>query len=295
MFADHSDDDLLDIPASKYWNVDADNPGLFTILSRYHWTTDEHRPGESEQTLDPELLSNLFERLITPTREGTQPSLRQPKGTYYTPADVADEMVKDALTAAVRDYAPQSVSESELLDLFGESDAELPQMTDAQRETLAERIKQLRIFDPAVGSGEFLFSMLVALRRALYKLEPDKNNTATDIIRGQLAGQDIQPLAVQITRLRLFIAIIAARKNTLANDEPLPNLEARIVCADTLETFADPHWRPDRPGRFDTANPELIRALTQLADNRAQWFAAHTERDKQLVLTEDARAAWTVS
>ena len=288
LFAEHADDDLLDIPASQYWNTDADNPGLFTILSRYHWTTDELRPGESEQTLDPELLSNLFERLITPTREGTQPPLRQPKGTYYTPADVADEMVKDALAAAVRDYAPQGVTEAELLDLFGEADAELPQMTDAERGILTERIRELRIFDPAVGSGEFLFSMLVALRRALDKLEPDRHYTATDIIKRQLAGQDIQPLAVQIARLRLFIAIIAARKNTLASDEPLPNLEARIVCADTLETFADPHWRPDRPGRFDTANPELIHALTKLADNRAQWFAAHTEQDKQLVLTEDA-------
>ena len=289
LFAEHADDDLLDIPASQYWNTDADNPGLFTILSRYHWTTDEHRPGESEQTLDPELLSNLFERLITPTREGTQPPLRQPKGTYYTPADVADEMVKDALAAAVRDYAPQSVSEWELLDLFGESDAEPPQMTDTQREILAERIKQLRIFDPAVGSGEFLFSMLLALQRALAKLEPDKHSATTDIIKRQLSGQDIQPLAVQIARLRLFIAIIAARKNSIDNDEPLPNLEARIVCADTLQTSADPQWRPDRPGRFDTANPELIRALTELADNRAKWFAAHTEQDKQLVLTEDAR------
>ena len=288
LFAKHSDDDLLDIPASKYWNTDADNPGLFTILSRYHWTTDEHRPGESEQTLDPELLSNLFERLITPTREGTQPPLRQPKGTYYTPADVADEMVKDALAAAVRDYAPQSVSESELLDLFGEADAALPDMTDAQSETLARRIKQLRIFDPAVGSGEFLFSMLLALQRALAKLEQDRHYTETDIIKRQLAGQDIQPLAVQIARLRLFIAIIAARKNTLSSDEPLPNLEARIVCADTLETFADPDWRPERPGRFDTANPELILALRELAANRARWFAAHTETDKQLVLTEDA-------
>ena len=67
LFAEHADDDLFEIPASMYWNTNTDSPGLFTILSRYHWTTDEHRPGESEQTLDPELLSNLFERLITPT------------------------------------------------------------------------------------------------------------------------------------------------------------------------------------------------------------------------------------
>ena len=212
LFAEHSDDDGLDIAPSDYWSAGEEEPGLFTILSRYHWTMNEHRPGESEQTLDPELLSNLFERLITPTEEGTEPPLRQPQGTYYTPADVADEMVKDALAAAVRDYAPDSVSNAELLDLFGNTDAPLPITTAEERASLTRRIKELRIFDPAVGSGEFLFSMLLALQRALGKLEPDASNPAEDIIKRQLAGQDIHPLAVQIARLRLFIAITAARK-----------------------------------------------------------------------------------
>ena len=286
LFAEHSDDDELDIAPADYWSADESEPGLFTILSRYHWTMDEHRPGESEQTLDPELLSNLFERLITPTEEGTEPPLRQPQGTYYTPADVADEMVKDALAAAARDYAPAGVSDAELLDLFGSTDAPLPAMTPGERVRLTRRIKELRIFDPAVGSGEFLFSTLLALQRALGKLEPDAANPAEDIIKRQLAGQDIHPLAVQIARLRLFIAITAARRNS-PTDEPLPNLEARIVCADTLETVANPDWRPDRPGQFDTADPELIVALTAVGENRANWFEAHTEDDKQEVLKQD--------
>lgn len=213
LFAEHSDDDELDVSPEDYWSADENEPGLFTILSRYHWTMDEHRPGESEQTLDPELLSNLFERLITPTEEGSAPPLRQPQGTYYTPADVADEMVKDALAAAVRDYAPAGVDDVELLDLFGSTDAPLPAMTPPERARLTRRIKELRIFDPAVGSGEFLFSTLLALQRALRKLEPDATNPAEDIIKRQLAGQDIHPLAVQIARLRLFIAITAARRS----------------------------------------------------------------------------------
>ena len=298
LFAEHSDDDALDIAPAAYWNAAANEPGLFTILSRYHWTMDEHRPGESEQTLDPELLSNLFERLITPTEEGSAPPLRQPQGTYYTPADVADEMVKDALSAAVRDYAPARISDAQLLTLFGSADAPLPPLDAAEQARLSNRIKELRIFDPAVGSGEFLFSALLALQRALGKLEPDAavssdtdtdnsgDNSAAAIIRRQLAGQDINPLAVQITRLRLFIAITAARRNTPRN-EPLPNLEARIVCADTLATVADPQWRPDRPGRLDTADPELIAALAAVAENRAQWFDAYTEDAKQELLTQD--------
>ena len=286
LFAEHQDDDDLNIPANQYWTTEENAPGLFTILSRYHWTMDEHRPGESEQTLDPELLSNLFERLIAPTEEGTEPPLRQPKGTYYTPADVADEMVKDALTAAVKDHAPRKVTEAQLLDLFGNPDTPPPTMTPAQRRKLARHVKELRIFDPAVGSGEFLFRALLALQCALGKLEPDMDNPATDIIRRQLSGQDIHPLAVQITRLRLFVAITAARRRTPSN-EPLPNLEARIVCADTLETHASPDWRPDATGHFATADPELVMALTAVAENRASWFNAHTEQEKQALLSQD--------
>ncbi len=290
IFAVHDDDDLLHISANGYWNTDEDAAGLFTILARYHWTMDEHRPGESEQTLDPELLSNLFERLITPTQEGTQPPLRQPQGTYYTPADIADEMVKDALTAAVEDQTPRNISEDTMRELFGNQDSQLPQLSPRQRDTLTRRIKQLRVFDPAVGSGEFLFSALIALQTALHKLEPDKKkDSATDIIQRQLAGQDINHLAVQITRLRLFIAITAQHKRMPTQQQPpLPNLEARIVCADTLQTIADQEWRPDHPGQFDSADPKLIAKLTQAAEIRARWFEAHTESDKQTLLHDDA-------
>ena len=286
LFAEHSADDALDVPAREYWSADEERPGLFTILSRYYWTMDEHRPGESEQTLDPELLSNLFERLIAPTEKGESP-LRQPAGTYYTPADVADEMVKDALAAAVKDAAPDGVSEARLRELFGADDAPLDELTDAERSALAERIAELRIFDPAVGSGEFLFSALLALMRALRNLGRDAEASPDGIIRRQLVGQDIHPLAVQIARLRLFIAITAARKSS-PSDAPLPNLEARIVCADTLKTVASREWRPGQPGRLDTADPDLVAALTAVAENRARWFDAYTEEDKQDLLRRDA-------
>ncbi len=285
LFAEHSADDALDVPAREYWSADEERPGLFTILSRYYWTMDEHRPGESEQTLDPELLSNLFERLIAPTEKGESP-LRQPAGTYYTPADVADEMVKDALAAAVKDAAPDGVSEARLREMFGADDAPLDELTDAERSALAERIAELRIFDPAVGSGEFLFSALLALMRALRNLGRDAEASPDGIIRRQLVGQDIHPLAVQIARLRLFIAITAARKSS-PSDAPLPNLEARIVCADTLKTVASREWRPGQPGRLDTADPDLVAALTAVAENRARWFDAYTEEDKQDLLRRD--------
>ena len=286
LFAKDVDDPELKLPIDIYWNVDEDAPGLFTIFSRYHWTTDEHRPGESEQTLDPELLSNLFEQLITPTEEGKEPPPRQPQGTYYTPADVADEMVKDALAAAIQVRASGLLTHEQLLSLFGDSDEVIPAIGPSEITVLTDQIESLRIFDAAVGSGECLFSCLIALKTALGKLNGRKVDLTREIIKNQLAGQDINALATQITRLRLFIAIESAEKSAPSR-EPLPNLEARVVCADTLDTIADPDWRPERPLSLGDSEPGFAISLAELALNRKNWFDAHSEEKKSFVQKND--------
>ncbi len=291
LFMEQDGDGGLDVPSAGYWSADEDAPGLFTIFSRYHWTTDEHRPGESDQTLDPELLSNLFERLILPI-ESDEELDRQPRGTYYTPADVTIEMVKDALAAASRPQAPRGSTDAQLLDLFGDRGAPLPAWSVRDRRRLAERVRAIRIFDPAAGSGAFLFGCLTALQTALEKLEPGAPEPTPEVIKRQLHGQDIHPLAAQIARLRLFIALKAADRKA-NRDAPLPNLEARIVCADTLGTVADPDWRPSRSGRL--ADPGLMDALRTVADARGSWLDAHTEEEKQVVLQAHGEAGERLS
>ena len=292
IFMEQDGDDGLDLPPAAYWSPDEDAAGLFTIFSRYHWTTDEHRPGESDQTLDPELLSNLFERLILPI-ESDETLDRQPRGTYYTPADVTIEMVKDALAAASRPQAPRGSTDAQILELFGDRGAPVPSAwRDSDRRRFAARIRAIRVFDPAAGSGAFLFGCLTALQTALEKLEPTAPEPTPEIIKRQLHGQDIHPLAAQITRLRLFIALKAADRKA-NRDAPLPNLEARIVCADTLGTVADPDWRPSRSGRL--ADTGLMDALRTVADARASWIDAHTEEEKQVVLQAHGEAGERLS
>ena len=119
------------------------------------------------ETLDPELLSNLFEQLLADplleekeVRGGTE-TLKAPDGAYYTPMDVTTEMAADALAAAVRDRAPAGLRDTALLDLFRDPDMPLPSnIGSGARERLALRIAELRIFDPAVGSGAFLLAAL---------------------------------------------------------------------------------------------------------------------------------------
>ena len=56
-----------------------------------------------------------------------------PAGTYYTPADIAQEMTKDALTEAVAGQAPKDWTKGDLRDLFGDEDAQLPIMDESDR------------------------------------------------------------------------------------------------------------------------------------------------------------------
>ena len=287
---------MLSMNGDDYWSSDAKEPGIYTILARYHWTLDENRPGIKEQTLDPELLSNLFERLIAPTDVGHEHLKTMPGGTYYTPPDVADEMVKDALSAATRRHA-DSLTPRRLHALFDPENHEIPEISVSDATQLRERISSLKVFDPAVGSGAFLFSVLVALKVAVAKLGGDIR--VEEIIGRQLFGQDIHPLAVQITKLRLFIAIQSERMSLLrfnpdyiegtpVDHLPLPNLEARVICADTLATTPDPVWSPFAPNQLDGADAKVRSVLSELAALRSTWFDAHAEETKMRILAQDA-------
>ena len=306
LFEERPGDDNLRIAWDAYWQPDdgGDVPGLFDILARYHWTADEQRPGEREQTLDPELLSNLFEQLIADPlleereiRGGTE-TLKAPDGAYYTPMDVAAEMAADALAAAVRPQWPAAMGDNELLDLFRDPEAApgIANLSEQARGRLVRRIEELRIFDPAVGSGAFLLAALQALRTALNALRPEGPDPTRRIVTNQLTGQDINPMAAQIARLRLFVALQSA-DGAGEEPEPLPNLEARIVCADTLYTHPVPEYDPFIRGvgrQVDLAGAllpgELRQALRRLAAVREKWPDDHDEAEKDERRREDAEA-----
>ncbi len=289
LFAEHPGDAALALAHSDYFSADPAQPGLFTIMARYNWTTAEHTPGESDQTIDPEMLSNLFENLIAATELWEEHPDRMPAGTYYTPADVATEMVKDALAAAVRPHVPPRMTDAHLRDLFSDPEAEQPRLNPNETRRLRQAIGSLSIFDPSVGSGEFPLLTAYALRTALTALGDRETRLTRRIIQEQLYAQDINPMATQITRLRLFIAVMAAERD-LPETRPLPNLEGHIIGADTLATIARPEWLPEITGGLEDANPEIQNALTGLADVRRQWLNAHTETEKSTVRAQDAAA-----
>ena len=147
------------------------------------------------------------------------------------------------------------------------------------------------MFDPAAGSGEFPLMSVYAIRTALEKLGRDDadGRLTRDVIAKQVFAQDVNPMAVQITRLRLFIAIIAAEKG-VPSRLPLPNLEAKIVRADTLATVPNLGWRPAATGGLQDAAKFVSGALAERASIFARWADAHEETAKARLRAEDARA-----
>ena len=293
LFALHEGDSLLDLSDEDYFAT-GDEPGLFTILGEYEWTASEHTPQSSEQTIDPEVLSNLFENLIAATKFGDVVPDKMPAGTYYTPADIAQEMAKDAIAEAVAGQAPHGWTKGNLRDLFGDEDPLLPLLDQNEREALIERVRELTIFDPAVGSGEFPFLSMLAVKKGLRNLGIDESDAALtrDIISRQIFAQDINPMAVQVTRLRLFIAIMATETPEESVDDlrPLPNLEAKIICANTLSTSATRDWSPFGAGTFQSTMEEVKKALVAVAEIRRRWQSAHDETTKRTIRQEDEEA-----
>ena len=164
---------LLSIPNRLFFGSD----GLIDLFERYKFTVEENTPVEVEVALDPELLGKVFENLLAAYNPETKESARKQTGSYYTPRAVVDYMVDEALVASiVQKVAPDDADrtwwEERLHYLFDYSDAGdlfLPEEADR----VVRAIADLKVLDPAVGSGAFPMGVLHKLTLALRRLDPD--------------------------------------------------------------------------------------------------------------------------
>ena len=97
------------------------------------------------------------------------------------------------------------------------------------------------------------------------------------IIQNCIYGVDIQPIAMQISKLRFFISLISEQNND--NILPLPNLETKFVCANTLIGV-------DRSGGSFSSD-ELEQKKDELIDVRKKLFYARTAKTKKKYREED--------
>ena len=153
--------------------------GLLSILNRYKFTVEEKTPVEQEVALDPELLGKVFENLLAAYNPETQETARKNTGSYYTPNEIVDFMIGESLIEALGNKVAPADKDlifwkerlQYLLDYEDDySDAE-ELFCDTEKEHLIKAIADLKILDPAVGSGAFLIGVLNRLILILQRLD----------------------------------------------------------------------------------------------------------------------------
>ena len=194
---------------------------LLTMLSQYNFTIDENDPNDAEVGVDPEMLGRIFENLLEDNKD---------KGAFYTPKEIVQYMCRESLIAYLQ--TDQREEDKEPIRQFVtthdvESLGEL-------KEEIEQKLIDVKICDPAIGSGAFPMGLLRELFLCRSAIEPNIVEKAADIkrhiIQNNIYGVDIERGAVEIARLRFWLALIVEEKSP----EVLPNLDFRIMQGNSL-------------------------------------------------------------
>lgn len=223
---------------------------LYEHFGEFNFTTDESTPDYEQIAIDPEMLGKIFENLLAEINEDTGEQARKAKGAFYTPRDIVAymcrESVREYLYTATKAGEKAKVAIDKLLDTsdsdWAKSGTNSRRDTGevALRENIITALNMMKVLDPACGSGAFPIGMLHLLVQLYERLDSrfDPYRTKLGIMQQNIYGVDIEPLAIDIARLRSFLALVVdqeyVEKKPNGGIDTLPNLEFKFVCANTL-------------------------------------------------------------
>ncbi len=304
----HSQNFALNIP--NQWFRD-----FFETLEQYNFTIDENSINDFEVSIDPEMLGTIFENLLAEIDPDTEKSARKSTGSFYTPREIVDYMVEQSLLQYIK--TKTTIEDEEQLEVLLKDDTENP-FDEKQTITILEALSDIKILDPACGSGAFPMGVLHKIIGLLKKLDKNavwwkakqlekidnalvrktmetKLNQANSdyirklgVIQHSIYGVDIQPIAAEISKLRSFLSLIID-ENIDDNHpdgnrgiEPLPNLEFKFVTANTLISL-DEGNTVGKSMSFDFGETSDLQ--NQLQKIRSAYLQA-TPNDKQKLKTD---------
>lgn len=217
---------------------------LFGFLSAYNFTTDESTSQFQQVAIDPEMLGRIFENLLAEMTEEDGGQARKAKGAFYTPREIVDYMCRESLKEYLKTKLPEDEHRDQRLEqLIDRPDKEFQDQDHNWRrdwkpykDSIIKALDELKVLDPACGSGAFPIGMLRLLVRVYERLEArfDPYRTKLQVIEKNIYGVDIEPMAVEIARLRTWLSIIVDEEADSKKIKPLPNLEFKFVCANSL-------------------------------------------------------------
>lgn len=255
---------------------------FYSFLRSYNFTTDESTSEYQQVAIDPEMLGRIFENLLAEVNEETGEQARKAKGAFYTPRLVVDFMCKESLKGYLKSCIEQDdYLERRLYQLIDATDREFQDQDHNWRrdlkpykEKLITALDELRVLDPACGSGAFPIGMMQLLVKVYGRLEArfDQHKAKLSIIEKNLFGVDIEPMAVEISRLRAWLALVVDEESNVKSVKPLPNLDFKFVCANSL-LFLD---ESTQASLFE--DHELDNKLQEI---REQYFSTQSPKKKR--------------
>jgi len=212
-------------------NADVDSNLLADIIENLYFPKSRYR----FDAIGVELLGSIYERYlgstirVTPQRVKVEekPDVRKAGGVYYTPKYIVDYIVKNTVGKLIEGKTPRQI----------------------------ERIK---VLDPACGSGSFLlgaYQCLIDYHLEYYRNHPKEAQTQffdfyykvspedlalplrtkAAILRNNIFGVDIDPQAVEITMMSLYLKALEGERGLLPKKQHLlPPLSNNIKCGNSL-------------------------------------------------------------
>ena len=195
---------------------------LFQFFSEYNFTIDENDPNDAEVGVDPEMLGKIFENLLEDNKD---------KGAFYTPKEIVRYMCQESLIAYLDTNTSIASDKIRKFVLFPEEG--VVDIPENKKPKLLEALKDVKICDPAIGSGAFPMGLLNELLHCREVLSGEQYNRAEikkSIIQNNIYGVDIEKGAVDIARLRFWLSIVVDEETP----SPLPNLDYKIMQGNSL-------------------------------------------------------------
>lgn len=254
--------------------------GILDVFDRYNFTIKEDEPLDKEVAVDPEMLGKVFENMLEITE-------RKSKGAFYTPREIVHYMCQESLIHYLDNALNEKINKEDI-EIFireghnfkdndervaakGETKTyqyQLPESIRQNADLIDEKLSDIKICDPAIGSGAFPVGLLHELVNTMLVLKPHLSydyfteklkgfgfehresinesryiyRLKRHIIQESIYGVDIDAAAIDIARLRLWLSLVVD-EDDLDPIETLPNLDYKIVCGNSLIGLPDDAMR----------------------------------------------------
>ena len=281
--------DALDEPKSRFPASYFED--LFDFFYQYNFTIDENDPNDAEVGIDPEMLGHIFENLLEDNKD---------KGAFYTPKEIVQYMCRESLIAYLttcvvkkqgENHKPEDKISESVRRLLTKPEEIVPKMTKEQLDDFGSYIRNVKICDPAIGSGAFPMGLLNELVRCRVFInawaKDEKGNLLkgdyaalkTEIISNNIYGVDIEKGAIDIARLRFWLSIIVDEQNP----HVLPNFDYKFMQGNSLiPTFDGKYINIDTKSQQHINVNAMRKEKQHLYELKQKYYQAEGEAKHEL-------------